>query len=162
MAMGIKNTVEYLYLGLMARWENSAPPDRHQGLLDGKPERNTQITRLVYIIRKIAAGQSDKVYNALSVGSRRKDGNSYISKNFEWMEQPYPLSDGWYFEGCTSLVQKQDIIQALSKVDCSWALIAAIDDFVAGKSIKQHLVLDEATEERLLKMVREDEDFEII
>ena len=158
--MSIKNTVEYLYLALMARWENYAPPDKHQGLLDGVPERNTQITRLAYIIRKIAAGQSDRVYNAVSVGSRRKDGTSYISQNFEWMEQPYPLSDGWYFEGCTSLVQKQDIIQSLSKVDCSWALIAAIDDFVAGKSIKQHLILDEATEERLLQMVREDKDFE--
>lgn len=159
--MGIKNTVEYLYLTLMARWENSAPPDRHQGYLDGEPERNTQITRLAYIIRKIAAGQSDKVYSALSVGSRRQDGNSYISKNRDWMEQPYPLSDGWYFEGCTSLIQKQEIIQSLSRVGCSGTLIAAIDDFVAGKSIKPHLVLDEATEERLLQMVRDDEDFEI-
>lgn len=159
--MGIENTVEYLYLTFMARWENSAPPDRHQGLLDGEPERNTQITRLVYIIRKIAAGQSDKVYSALSVGSRRKDGSSYISKSRDWMEHPYPLSDGWYFEGCTSLIQKQEIIQSLSRVSCSGALIAAIDDFVAGKSIKPHLVLDEATEELLLQIVRDDESFEI-
>ncbi len=39
--MGIKNTVEYLYLGLMLRWEDAAPPDRHEAFLDGEPARNT-------------------------------------------------------------------------------------------------------------------------
>ena len=32
-AMGIKNSVEYLYLVLMLQWEKSAPPDRHKGFL---------------------------------------------------------------------------------------------------------------------------------
>lgn len=158
-AMGIKDTVEYLYLALMARWENTAPTDRRQGLLDGKPERNTQITRFSYIIRKIAAGQESRVYNALNTGAQRNDSNAYISRDFSWMEQPHELSDGWYFEGCTSLVQKQSIVQALSRVGCSAALIAAIDDFVAGKSVAPHLQLNEATEERLLRIIREDEGF---
>lgn len=157
--IGIKDTVEYLYLCLMDKWAETAPSDGCKGELDGKPKMNTQVTRLVYIISNIANGQANVVYSKLSLGSRRKDGNSYISKNYAWMKQPEPLSDGWYFEGCTSLVQKQEIIHALSRTGCSGALIAAINDFVAGKSVKPHLALDEATTERLRKIIEADEDF---
>lgn len=156
--MGIKDTVEYLYLCFMAKWEKTAPPDQHKGLLDGEPERNTQISRFAYIIRKIAAGQEDRIYNALQAGSSRRDGNSSVSKDSSWMKEPYPLSNGWYFEGCTNINQKHEIIRGLSKVGCSVALIDAIEDFVSGKSISSHLKLDEKTEERLHKIVRDDPD----
>ena len=155
--MGIRNTVEYLYLALMLRWEDSAPPDRHEGLLDSELARNTQITRLAYIVRKIAAGQEDRVYRKLSRHSQRNDGRSYVSTDPSWMTEPHPLSTGWHFEGCTSLKQKQDLVQALSKVDISPALIAAIDDFVSGKSVRPHLPTDEEAEELLRLSIEQEE-----
>lgn len=151
--MGIKNTVEYLYLGLMLRWEDTAPPDRHEALLDGSPARNTQITRFAYIVRKIAAGQEKRVYQKLARYSRRNDGHSYVSKDFSWMKEPYSLSSGWYFEGCTNLSQKQDILRSLTHLGISPTLIAAIDDFVAGKSIKSYIPSDKESEKILQRSI---------
>lgn len=145
--MAIKNTVEYMYLGLMLRWEENAPPDRHEGLLDGKSARNTQITRMAYILTTIAAGQKERTYQLLSRYSRRHDGKSNISKDSTWMTEPYPLSGGWFFEGCTSLIQKQGILQHLSKLDLSPTLVACIDEFVAGKSIKGRIPSKEEADE---------------
>ena len=51
-AMRLIDPVEILYLVLMSLWEKSAPPNGKQGLLDGEPERNTQISRMVYLLRK--------------------------------------------------------------------------------------------------------------
>lgn len=151
--MGIKNTVEYLYLALMLRWEKSAPPDRHEGQLDDKPARNTQITRMAYILRKIAAGQEERTYQLLSRHSRRNDGKSYVSKDSSWMTEPYPLSADWFFEGCTSLVQKQDILQHLTKLNLSPYLVNCIDQFVAGKSIENCIPTDEEAEEILRQSI---------
>lgn len=151
--MGIKNTVEYLYLALMLRWEKSAPPDRHEGLLDSEPARNTQITRMAYILRKVAAGQEERTYQVLSRHSRRNDGSSYVSKESSWMTQPYPLSAGWFFEGCTSLVQKQDILQHLTKIGLSPHLVNCIDQFVAGKSIENCIPTDEEAEKILRRSI---------
>lgn len=151
--MGIKNTVEYLYLALMLRWEKSAPQDGHQGLLDGKPARNTQITRMAYILSKIAAGQKERTFQLLSRHSRRNDGRSYISQDASWMKEPYPLSDGWFFEGCTSLVQKQEILQHLTKLDLSPTLVSCIDDFVSGKSIEHRLPSEDEAEEILRRSI---------
>lgn len=151
--MGIKNTVEYLYLALMLRWEKSAPPDKHQGLLDDEPARNTQITRMAYILKKIAASQEERTYQLLSRDSRRDDGKSYISQDASWMKQPYPLSGGWYFEGCTSLVQKQDILQHLTKLGLSPTLVSCIDEFVAGKNIEHCLPSEDEAEEILRRSI---------
>ncbi len=148
--MGIKNTVEYLYLALMLGWEKSAPPDKHEGLLDGETARNTQITRMAYILRKVAAGQEDRTYQLLSRHSRRNDGKSYISQDASWMKEPYPLSSGWHFEGCTSLIQKQDILQHLTMLDLSPTLVSCIDEFVAGKSI-EHLLPSEDEADEILR-----------
>ena len=154
--MGIKNSVEYLYMSLMLRWERSAPPDRHQGSLDGEPARNTQITRMAYILTKIAAGQEERTYQLLSRHSRRDDGNSYISQDASWMKEPHPLSGRWYFEGCTSLVQKQDILQGLTKLGLSPTLVSCIDEFVAGKSIEHRLPSEEEAEEILRRSIEEE------
>lgn len=151
--MGIKNTVEYLYLALMLRWEDTAPPDRHKSLLDGEPARNTQITRFAYIIRKIAAGQEERVYQKFARHSRRNDGYSYVSQDSSWMEEPYPLSHGWHFEGCTNLGQKQGILQSLTHLGISQTLMTAIDDFVAGKSIRSYLPSDEEAEKILQRSI---------
>ncbi|WP_306476571.1 hypothetical protein [Methyloversatilis sp.] len=151
--MGIKNSVEYLYLTLMLRWEENAPPDKHEGLLDGASARNTQITRMAYILRKIAAGQEDHTYQLLSRHTRRNDGRSYISTDSSWMTEPYPLSSGWFFEGCTSLIQKQGILQNLSKLGLSPTLIDCIDEFVAGKGIKGRIPSEDEAEEILRRSI---------
>lgn len=151
--MGIRNTVEYLYLALMLRWEKSAPLDRHEGILDGETARNTQITRMAYILRKIAAGQEERTYQLLSRHSRRNDGKSYISKDPSWMAEPYPLSEDWHFEGCTSLVQKQAILQHLTELSLSPTLVDCIDKFVAGTSIEDRLPSEEEAEEILRQSI---------
>src|SRR5437867_1017338 len=114
--MHLKDPVELLYLSLMLRWELSAPPDKHEGVLDGETERNTQISRMAYALQKIAAGNVERTFQTLARYTRRNDGESYISKDASWMKEPYPLWDGWYLEGCTSLVQKQSFLQYLTKV----------------------------------------------
>ena len=154
--MGIKNSVEYLYLALMLKWEENAPADRHEGLLDNVPTRNTQITRMGYILRKIAAGQEERTYQLLSRYSHRNDGKAYVSKDSSWMIEPYPLSNDWFFEGCTSLVQKQDIIQHLTKLGLSMALVNCIDEFVAGKSIAHRLPSEAEAEEILRRSIEEE------
>lgn len=154
--MGIKNSVEYLYLTLMLRWEESAPADRHGGLLDGETTRNTQITRMGYILQKIAAGQEHRVYEVLSRYSRRNDGKSYVSKDNSWMTEPYQLSDGWYFEGCTNLGQKQDILQGLTKIDLSPYLVSCIDQFVAGNSIRSFIPSEEDAEVILRRSIEQE------
>ena len=151
--MGIKNTVEYLYLALMLRWEKSAPPDKHEALLDGEPARNTQITRMAYILRKIAAGQEERTYLLLSRYSRRNHGKSYVSRDSSWMTEPYPLSSGWFFEGCTSLIQKQEVLRHLTKLDLSPTLVDCIDEFVAGNSIEGRIPSEEEAEQILRRSI---------
>ena len=154
--MHIKDPVELLYLSLMLRWERSAAPDKHQGLLDGQPERNTQISRMAYVLQKIGVGTEDHVFGTLARYTRRDDGESYISKNSSWMKEPYPLLAGWYFEGCTSLVQKQSFLQYLTKVGLSSTFVACADDFVAGKSVEKYLPTDKEQEE-IVRKIREKE-----
>ncbi len=154
----ITDPVEVLYLVLMLRWERSAPPDQHEGLLDDQPERNTQITRLAYVLRKVAAGTGDRVFTKLERFTRRDDGHSYVSKDSTWMIQPYPLARGWSFESCTSLNQKQAILQQLTRVGVSATFVACADDFVAGKSVEKYLPTDEEEEEILRRIKREEID----
>jgi hypothetical protein len=155
--MQIKDAVEILYLHLMYRWEASSPSDGKQGLLDGMPERNTQMSRLAYVLGKIAAGRhEERIYNALARNTRREDGKSYVSKDPSWMIEPFKLTSGWFFEGCTNLKQKQDIIHVLTKVGISPALVAAIDDFVAGESIKKYFPTEEE-ENDILARIKEKE-----
>ena len=57
--MRLKDPVEIFFLTLLLRWEKSAPPDKKQGLLDGEPERNTQMSRMAYVLNKVGAGAED-------------------------------------------------------------------------------------------------------
>jgi hypothetical protein len=72
------------------------------------------------------------------------------------MNQPFELTGGWFFEGCTSLPQKQDIVQALTKVGLSPAFVSSVEDFVAGKSIKDYFPTEEE-EKEILANIREKE-----
>jgi hypothetical protein len=136
--MRVKDSVELLYLHLMDKWESTAPEDGKQGSLDNKPARNTQKARMEFILDKVACGNEDQIFGTLSVYTTREDGESYISKNKSWMIEPMKLYGGWFFEGCTSLQQKQFILQNLTKVGLSPVFVACMDDFVAGKSIKEY------------------------
>jgi len=155
--MTFKNSVEYLYFALMLRWEENAPPDKHEGLLDGEPARNTQITRMAYIVRKIAAGRyEERTYQVMARHSRRNDGRSYVSTDSSWMKEPYPLSKGWYFEGCTNLKKKQEIVQSLTHMGISQFLIDCIDDFIAGKSITARAPTEFEADEILQRSIEEE------
>ena len=104
----VKTAVEFLYLQLMLRWENTAPANKHSGHLDGKKTPNSQTARLAFILNKIASGDEERTFQAVARFSRRNDGESYVSKNSIWMEKPYPLLKGWFLEGGQSLPQKQN------------------------------------------------------
>lgn len=147
----MKQPVELLYLSLMLRWEGTAPLDGHQGSLDGDPERNTQISRMAYVLSKIAAGSEDRVFKSLERSTRRRDGRSYISKDAAWMEQPTDLLAGWCLEGCTSLVQKHAVLDHLLQLGLSRAFIACAKDFVEGKSLEKHLPSEQQQEEIVRK-----------
>lgn len=155
--MHITEPVEYVYLCQMRRWERTAPPDGHQGVLDGRSERNTQISRLAYVLHKIGAGTDESIFATLARYARRNDGESYISKNSSWMETPYPIDGGWYLEGCTSLVQKQAILQHLRRVGMSAAFVACAEDFVAGKSVEKYEPTAEEADE-VLRRIQESEE----
>ena len=53
--------------------------------------------------------------------------------------QQYPLSDDWYFEGCTSLLQKQSFVRHLTKLGLTSIFVTCVDDFVAGRSVEAYL-----------------------
>ena len=133
-----KSTVEIVYYHIMRQWQETAPEDGKKGLLNGNPTRNSQMSRLAYILSFIACGLEDQIYQILSRYTPRNDGHSYISRNPNWMNRPVELSGGWYFEGCTSLRQKQDIIQCLTKLGLSPAFVACVNDFVANKNIERY------------------------
>lgn len=144
--------VELLYLALMLRWEKSAPRDGHQGLLDGRLERNTQKSRLVYVLGKIAAG-NDRFLPALSQRTRRNDGNSYVANDSAWMTDPCSLADGWYVEGCMSLPQKQDVVSAVVRLGHSPLFGACVNDFIAGKSVRRYMPSIEQQEELVRELI---------
>lgn len=153
------NTVELLYVGFMARWVNTAPPDQHAGWLDGEREYNSQISRLAYILRKIAAGNADHVYQTLAVYSRRFDGGSYFSKHAQDMTNPYSLSHGWCFEGCANVDQKLSWVRHLTKLSLSPALIACIEDFVAHNSVEGHIPSAAEQDQILARSIAAEQQF---
>lgn len=145
--VGFRQPVEGLYLALMLRWERNAPPDGQWGWLDDKFACNSQKARMADLLKKIGAGDERRVFPVLARYSTRRDGRSYISRDPSWMEDPTHLLDGWYLEGCTSLKQKQDILQQLTKVGLSPAFVACADDFVAGVSVRSYIPSEEEQRE---------------
>ncbi len=136
--MRLRDPVECLYLSLMYRWQKSAPPDHHTGRLDGEPTENCQITRLAYVLKKVAVGQVDATFCRLETLTVRRDGSSYISKRPNTMQSPYPLWDGWCLEGCASLDQKRLIIRQLRQLGLSPSFVESVEDFVAGEAIDRY------------------------
>ena len=136
--MHLSDSVEILYLALMLRWEKSAPANNHIGYLDGVPTRNSQKARLAVVLRKIAAG-SPRFLPALSLRTRRQDGESYVSTNPSWMAEPCELLDGWFLEGCMRLEQKAAVTSAVVRLGHSALFGACMDDFVEGSSVRKFM-----------------------
>ncbi len=149
--MGVKTREEVLWLALMLRWENVGVPDGVSCTLDGEPAINSQIERMAYVLRKLGIGAD--VFRTLAVHTRRQDGRSYISKDSSWMKEPKDIGDGWFFEGCTSLRQKHDVLSALSKIGYSTPFVESCEEFVAGKSVRRFL----PTEKEMERMLAEPE-----
>ncbi len=149
----VKTAVEFFYLLLMLRWENTARADKHLGYLDGKKTPNSQTARLAFILNKIGSGDEGRTFQAVARFSRRNDGESYISKNSAWMEKPYPLLKGWFLEGGQSLPQKQKITDSFSNLGLSGSFVSCCDDFVAGKSVGRFM----PTEDEMRQMIEEAE-----
>ena len=142
----LSDPVEILYVALMLRWEKSAPPDNHLGSLDGIPTRNSQKARLAYLLRKIAAG-NPRFLPALSVRTRRQDGESYVSTNSSWMVEPCELLDGWFLEGCMRLEQKESVTSAVVRIGHSALFGACMNEFIAGSSVRDFMPSIEEQEE---------------
>lgn len=149
----IANTVEILYVVLMQRWQKSAPQDHRYGVLDGVRTCNSQIERLAFILRKIAAGNEQRVYSSLEAHCRRTDGESYVSRNSGWMESPVRLGAGWYLEGCQRLTQKTDIAQSLSYLGHSSLFIACVKEFIDNKDVGRFIPTPEEQNEIMNKLV---------
>jgi hypothetical protein len=157
--MRLTKPVEVLYLFRMIGWQRSAPPENHEGLLDGIPVRNSQKARMSFLLQKVAAGsakQIDASFQTLERFSRREDRTSYISKDPSWMKEPCSLWAGWFLEGCTNMSQKEAILQYLTKLGLSQSFADCAVDFVAGKSVEHYM----PTEEEAAKAVRAAEALE--
>jgi hypothetical protein len=129
---------EYLYLHYLCRWERTAPDDRRWGQLDDKRAQNTQTARMVKVLQMLT-GLNDRPLRKLAKHTERKDGRSYISKDSSWMEEPYELGKGWYFNGCMSLADKSKILHSLPQMGLSSREFAkCAQDFVEGQSVEKY------------------------
>jgi hypothetical protein len=136
---------EYFYLFHLIRWEGTAPPDGHMGTLNGRDVENSQTARMARLLTLIVAGNPadiDASFRKLERETRRRsDGNSYVSKDKNWMREPYEITGGWYFEGNMSLNDKQAIIEKLPRLGLiSTAFVPCAKDFVAGPKKGKRMV----------------------
>ena len=146
--MRLRDPVEILFLGVMLRWEKTAPPDKKQGMLDGEPERNTQMSRMAFVLNKVGVGLEDKYFQKLAVGaSWSKPGGRYLDKNKEHMENPISLHKGWWLDGCASLERKLEMMQDLTKLGLSPTFTKCACDFVAGKSVASYMPTESEQDE---------------
>jgi hypothetical protein len=157
--MHVTDPVELVFLALLLRWEQSAPPDKKQGLLDGERERNTQMSRMAYVLSKVGVGVEDKYFQRLSVGAGwSKPGGKFLDKNKSHMENPIGLNKGWWLDGCASLERKLEILSDLRKLGFSQAFTNSACDFVAGKSVVGYLPTEEEQDEIIRNLRAQDED----
>lgn len=156
--MRLKDPVEILFLGYLLRWEHTSPPDKKQGLLDGEPERNTQMSRMAYVLNKVGVGVEDKYFRKLAVGaSWSKPGGKFLDKNNEHMENPHPLNEGWWLDGCASLERKLEMMQDLTKLGLSPSFTKCACDFIAGNSVESYLPTKEEQDE-IVRRIRKEEE----
>lgn len=154
--MHVLDPVECLYLSLMQRWQTTAPPDHHTGLLDGEPAENSQVARLAYVLKKIAAGQVDETFARLERLTVKRDGSSHISRDKRRMRAPHPLYGDWWLEGCMSLATKLDIIRQLRQLGLSPAFVRSVESFVANEPIDRYFPSLQEQKEIVRRFERDD------
>jgi hypothetical protein len=130
---------EYLYLSFLSRWERNAPPDGHDGLLDGVLTKNTQTARMVKVLRMLAGPDYQKLKTLERETKRSRGGGSYVSQDSNWMRNPSEIGKGWYFEGNMSLPDKKTILHDLPTWGLSTREFAnCTEDFVEGRSVEKY------------------------
>ena len=72
------------------------------------------------------------------------------------MKEPRGLWEGWYLEGCASLIQKQDIAQQFRGLGLSVTFVASAHDFVANKPVENYFP-NEEEEALILERIRGEE-----
>jgi hypothetical protein len=112
---------------------------------------------MAYVLELVPDGNAEDAFQTLATHTRRNDGHSYISKDASWMSNPYHLMHGWYLEGRTSLEQKKDILQKLTRLGLSQRFVNCADDFVEGRSIKKYLPTEEDAAE-IMRMAGDTEE----
>lgn len=94
MTRRVVEPVEVLYMSLMERWANTAPPHGKRALLDGRPATNSQTERLAFVLRKIALGpKAESFYNGMT-----RDTRPLISRKPADLDNARELSDGWFLD----------------------------------------------------------------
>ncbi|KAF3984375.1 MAG: hypothetical protein HFP81_02355 [Methylococcales symbiont of Hymedesmia sp. n. MRB-2018] len=145
--MEITNNNEISRLALLLKWQNDSPEDRHQiqGVVSNK--RNTQTTRLGYVLNLMVLNNDnfDSIFQQLARYTlRQKDRNAYLSKDSSWMREPYCVKGDWFFEGCTSLKQKKGCIQYITKIQFpagfrfSTQFADCAADFIANENLEKY------------------------
>lgn len=163
--MTITNKNEISRLALLVKWQKDSPEDRHQIQSYSSNKRNTQTTRLGYVLNLMVIKNDnfDSIFQQLANYTvRQKDRNTYLSKDSSWMKEPYPVKGDWYFEGCTSLKQKKDCIQNITKIRFPTGFRFSIQfsdcaaDFIANESLEKYLPIESESfncyQENLKKM----------
>lgn len=159
--MLITNKKELTCLALFIKWQNEAPKDKHkiQSFLEDK--RNSQSTRLSFILNLIALSNKEDDFNTIfqqfaKYTLRTKDKNSYISKDL-WMKDHYHIRGAWYFDACSNVNQKQNWVQYITKIRFSNSFKFSTQfsdcaaDFIANKNLKKY----EPTTGEYLKLYQE-------
>ena len=136
----------------------NAPLEGKQGLLDGKPERNTQISRMAFVLNKVCVLLEEKYFLKLSTGpSWSKPGGKFLDKNNTHMTNAHSLKKGWWLDGCASLDKKIETMYDLRKIGMSYTFINCTCDFISGKSIKSYLP-SEKEQDGIIKKILCEED----
>jgi len=150
--MAINNEKELELLAFLVEWGNKTPEDRKGIQSQHYYKQNTQTTRLSFVLNLIVANNKkfNDVYKQIErLTTRAKDGNSYFSKDSSWMKEPYHIKEGWYFEGCTSLVQKQRCIQKLTNIKFlsgfrfSGIFSDCLCDFIADSNLSKYIPIED-------------------
>jgi len=128
--MKITEPTEFYFYTLLLNWNHKASDS----------SSHNQINRMIYLLGVVSASIEERTYQTLSRYCRRHDGESYISKNCDWMgPHARPLREGWYLHDNISLKQKQAILNGLSKLGYSSGFRSCVDAFVAGQEIDQYM-----------------------
>lgn len=155
--MRLSDVTEIFFAALLLKWELTAPEDKKVGTLDGERTQNSQQERMARALRVISTGWEDKYFSKLTLKWRKNDGRSYISKDSSGMNKPIYINNGWWFDGCASLQDKQGMMQSFTQLGYTPTFVRCVNTFIAGESIQSFIPTDEE-QEIIISKIREDQD----